>query len=297
MSKTPMTKMKWVEMENRVEGACHAADEITAGMNAPIDPMTFVRSEGPDLLRCRGEDFGDAFDGQLRYDRASGRFVMLYNNKYDRGRVKGRHHSRTRFSIAHELAHYYSDKHRAYLMRGGEHHPSHGEFDADTIVEREADAFAAAMLMPTRLVRPLVNEDELSLALVRGIKETFDVSLVSASLRAVQLSDYHAAVIGLRDGRVAWSFRSRALRESGFYPLDKASPIAASALDQWHTFESGGCVDEIGSSFAKHWFRTYDRAELDHLHVDEHYIPVASMGTVVVLLSIPEEQLLVDDEA
>ena len=295
MSKTPMTKMKWVEMENRVERACHAADEITSAMNAPIDPMAFVRSEGGDLLRCRGEDFGDAFDGQLRYDRTSGRFVMLYNNKYDRGRAEG-HHPRTRFSIAHELAHYFLDKHRAYLMRGGEHHPSHGEFDTDTVVEREADAFAAAMLMPTRLAKPLVNEDELSLALVRRIKETFDVSLVSASLRAVQLSDYHAAVVGLCDGRIAWSFRSKVMRESGFYPPEKISSLAASASGQWHAFESGGNVDETGASFAKHWFRTYERADLDHLHVDEHYIPVISMGILVVLLAISEDQMLFDDD-
>jgi len=296
MSKTPMTKMNWVEMENRVERACHAADEITSHVNAPIDPLAFVRSEGPDLLRCRGEDFGDAFDGQLRYDRPSGRFVMLYNNKYDRGRADGGHHPRTRFSVAHELAHYFLDKHRAYLLGGGEHHPSHGEFDTDTIVEREADAFAAAMLMPTRLAKPVVNEDELSLTLVREIEETFDVSLVSASLRAVQLSDYHAAIVGLRDGQIAWSFRSRALRVAGFYPPNKTSPLAASASDQWRTFESGGSVDETGASFAKHWFRTYDRSELDHLHVDEHYIPVASMGTLVVLLAISEDQMLVDDD-
>ena len=35
------------------------------------------------------------------------------------------------------------------------------------------------------------------------MKEEFDVSLVSASLRTVQLSDYHAAVVGLRGGAMA----------------------------------------------------------------------------------------------
>ena len=289
MTRRPMTKLDWMARRTRLERASIAAEEIVGGQPAPIDPLAIAHDEGRRLLRVRGEDFGDAFDGHLRYHPEHQCFVMLYNTKYD-ARVHAGQHPRTRFSVAHELGHYFLDKHRAYLMGGGEPHESRSEFKTDTIVEQEADAFAAGLLMPARLARPSVNETELSLPVIHDLAAHFDLSLVSTSLRAVQLSDYPCAVVGIRQGRVSWCSCSQPLIDAGFYPPEKREPKSTTAQAQWRAFSVGGVVEEPGSSVTKDWFRTYDRDDLDALHVDEHYLAVPIMNTLVVLLSIPEDE-------
>ena len=289
MNSKTMTKLDWMMRRTRLERASAAAEEIVEGYAAPIDPFAIARNEGQALLRIRGEDFGDAFDGHLRYHQDRQCFVMLYNTKYDVRLAEG-HHPRTRFSVAHELGHYFLDKHRAYLMGGGEPHESRSEFKSDMIVEQEADAFAAALMMPAGLARPLVNEAELTLAMIHELSTHFGLSQVSTSLRAVRLSDFPCAVAGIRDGLVSWCTCSQRLIEAGFYPPEKSQPKATTAQERWAEFAATGSVSNSGSSFTKEWFGTYNHVGLDHYHVDEHYLAVPIMSTLVVLLSIPEDQ-------
>lgn len=294
MSKT-MTKLDWMARQTRLKRACQAAEEIVAGQTAPIDPLVIAASEGRSLLRVQGDDFGEAFEGELKYHHSHRCFVMLYNTKLDENSL-GSHHPRTRFSIGHELGHYFLDKHRTYLMGGGEPHQSQSEFKADDIVEQEADAFATGLLMPSALARPLVNEDNLSITSIRELASVFDLSLVSTSLRAVQLSDFPCAAVGIRQGKVCWCFCSKSLIDAGFYPPEKRAPKSNSALEASNAFDAGDSVTESCSSYTKHWFRTYDRHSLENIHVDEHFLPVRSMGTLVVLLTIPEDELVDSDE-
>lgn len=296
MTTKTMTKMEWMAWETRLERACRAGEEIVDGKFAPIDPLAITRSEGRKRLRCHGEDFGAAFDGHLRYHRSHGCFVLLYNTMYDRGLIDG-HHPRTRFSIAHELGHYFLDKHRAHLLQGGATHESRSEFRTDEIVEREADSFAAGLLIPCKLARRVVNQGELSLAVIDEVCAMFNVSRVSAALRAVQLSDFWCAAVGIRDGQIRWCFRSQPLIEAGLYPPEKKPPESESARRNWRAFESGSMVASSGAAFTKVWFRMFGQTELELLHVDEQYMPVRSMGTLVVLLSVPEDAYLTVGDA
>ena len=64
----------------------------------------------------------------------------------------GRHHPRTRFSICHELGHYFIERHHDDLVNGEPPHGSSGEFKNGVAEgEREADAFASSLLLPTPL--------------------------------------------------------------------------------------------------------------------------------------------------
>lgn len=290
-----MTKTEWLAMETRLDRVRRVAEELTANLQAPIDPLSVAKPEGQ-LLRCRGGDFRDAFDGQLEYHPSARCFVMFFNTKYDTGLAPGAHHPRTRFSISHELGHYFLEKHRAILLKGGKPHPSRGEFVHDVNLEREADAFAAGLLLPSRLARPLINEDELSLDAVEQLARHFNTSLVSTALRCVQLSDFPCAVVGLREGTVAWSVRSPSLVEAGLYPPERGNQGSRTAAGQWAAFASGAGERAQGSAFAPQWFRTFDRDDLAHVHVTEHYLPVKTMGTLLVLLTVPEDDVMRDDE-
>lgn len=264
-------------------------------MAAPVDPIEVAATEEP-LLVLKSGDYRNRFDGQLEYLKARNRFLLFYNTKYDRLVAPGGCHPRTRFSVAHELGHYFLDRHHDYLVRGGSTHGSRSEFFSHARIEREADAFAAALLMPAKLMRPLVNQGELSLGRIGQLAEHFGASWVSTAIRAIQLSHFPCALAGIRDGAIAWTFLSAALRDAGCYPLDRGADLQDRARAVCARTAEGreACSGYEGA--ISHWFRTYDRDHLDGIPLAESYIPVPSMGTLLVLLTADEDDLMQDDD-
>lgn len=263
---------------------------FAATFDSAIDPLAIAASEKDQLTVIPG-DFKNAFDGQLEFHPKQKRFLLLYNNKYDRGLAPGQHHPRTRFSISHELGHFYLDRHNSYLRRTRKKHGSRSEFANNTLVEREADSFASGLLMPRLLMDGEVNQCELSLDRIEELARTFQTSLVSTALRAVALSDYPCAVVGIRNGAVAWVSRSEALIKNRFYPPRRGYFTSPVAIQQWQAFSMGVMERHKAPVYAHHWFETYESAELATISVTEHYLPVGSMSTLVVLLTIPEDEL------
>lgn len=296
-TKKRMTKLDWQIAERRLERAREAAEEVVGRLRlgAPIDPFEVARDERQ-CLRVKGGDFRDRFDGQLEYHRTKGRFLLFYNTKYDAGLPTGRHHPRTRFSIGHELGHYFLDRHRAHFLKGGESHGSVSERYSDIEMEREADAFASGLLLPGKLLRPVVNREELSIDRIVEIAGEFNTSLVSTALRSVQLSDYPCAVVGIREGCVAWSFCSAAMIGGGRYPPARGSRGSKSCQEQWKRMASGETGVGRGVATTGEWFRTFDREDRERLHVVEHYLAVHSMQTLVAVLGVPEGEFDADDD-
>ena len=91
-------------------------------------------------------------------------------------------------------------------------------------------------------------------------------------------------------------FPSPSLVEGGCYP-NKGSPVSSkSGREQWEAFQAGTAEKSSADALAKHWFRTYDRDELENLWLTEEYLPVPVMDTLLVLLTVDEEDLFRDDE-
>jgi len=288
-----MTTLDWKVTEGKLHAARQVAEELAATLKVtePVDPFAIADGEKPMLCVIR-DDFRKRFDGQLEFHAAKRRFLMFVNTKYDADRVTGEHHPRTRFSAAHELGHFFIDHHRACLLTGSRPHPSRSErWENDVMMEREADAFAASLLMPERLMRPLVNEAELTLETVGELAARFQTSRVCTAIRAVQLSDFPVAVAGIRDGAIAWSFQADCLVRAGCYPPERRSAASASVKKRWGAFLIGDHQPTTAQAYVRDWFRTYDRDDLETVPVTEYYLPVPVMSTILVLLAVPEEEL------
>ncbi|MCC7336727.1 MAG: ImmA/IrrE family metallo-endopeptidase, partial [Pirellulaceae bacterium] len=238
----PKSKMDWMAEHHHQDKAARTADELVARLqlHPPIDPLRVAATEQR-LLRTGGSNLGSRYDGKLEFVRNRGLFLLYYNTKYDVGLPEGEHHPRTRFSISHELGHFFIDHHHQALRNGARPHRSTGEFCTPNQIEREADAFAANLLMPTQFARPIINHAELSMKRIEFIAHDFGVSMVSAAIRSVRLSDFPCALAGIRRGQVAWMFPSQAIIESGIYPTAIASKLYENI--------SVGLV--LGKSFAK----------------------------------------------
>lgn len=292
------TKLELMEMQNRQEKAIERAAEVLGVLSmasAPIDPLGIAESEKP-LLRTVGADFRDRFDGQLEYHRAKNRFLLFYNTKYDLRALRGEHHPRTRFSISHELGHYFLDTHQTFLRQTGQSHPSKGEFLSDRTIEAEADAFAAGLLMPQDLLGPLVNEGDLTFSQIEEWASTFETSVTSTARRSIELSDFPCALIGVREGRIGFSFFSRAMIKGGCYPRRRGSDMPAEAKAKWRVFLDGVALKAERQAFAGEWCQTYENDRAASAPVYEYYYGVPSMQTLLVLITIPEEELFLESE-
>lgn len=142
---------------------------------------------------------------------------------------------RKRFTAAHELGHYVLG-HGSDVIRC---RPADVEnWDPKLRQdERDANTFAAEILMPAEVIRPLLAATP-NFAQIDSIASLCGTSLTSSALRFVELSTYQVGVVWSQHGHVAWYRTSGELRRAiRVRPLDAASLACA-------CFERGVTVDE-----------------------------------------------------
>lgn len=123
---------------------------------------------------------------------------------------------RRRFSIAHELGHLELHGNRAPLAICLADDIDNWLERDDTALEREANEFAAALLLPERFFAPLCRGREPSLDLIGGLADTFDTSLTATAIRYARLANEPVVVLLSQGGHIRWFRGSRqyeALRE------------------------------------------------------------------------------------
>lgn len=102
-----------------------------------------------------------------------------------------------RFSIAHELGHVVLG-HSA----GGLAEHEHGE--VDSLLETEADAFAAELLLPAPAARSRCEVSPVDLDVIDRVAAHFGVTIVAAAIRFAELTSERCAVVYSQQRRVRW---------------------------------------------------------------------------------------------
>jgi hypothetical protein len=145
---------------------------------SPVEPLAIARKKE---VTVSFNDYGDAFDGML--EARFGRFHIYCNI---RG-LEGRDAPRARFTLAHELGHFFIDEHRSALLSGRVlPHRSICDFRSPHLVELEADVFASNLLMPWSRFLPAAKRAKKGLHAIHELATTFRVSLTAAALRYVR---------------------------------------------------------------------------------------------------------------
>lgn len=255
-----------------------------AGFNTlPIDPRKIAGDSGIELMAWRPEKLG--ISGFLL--RSGEEFGIGYSTAIqNEGFVN--------FTIAHELGHYFLSGHVETLIgkAGGTHYSASG-FVSDNIHEREADMFAAELLMPRHLFKPAMQRAGAGFKAIQNLAETGQTSIVATAIRVAKLSDELVAVILTTGRQIEWCFVSNELRElRGVYPLGKRSVLpATSATARFNCdvgrVERGERVEDFCS--LRDWFERAPDVEFQ-----EDVIGLGHYGKTLTVLFT--EEVLSDDD-
>ncbi len=176
-------------------------------------------------------DYGEAFEGLIEH--RSGWFHIYINtarNQFGSPRM--------RFTLGHELGHFFIDEHRNALASGKPPHPSFPNRPSDNPAEQEANLFSSHLLMPTKQYKASIKTVKSGLQAVRDIASTFQVSVQCTALRYVVGSGRPCAVIMFRNGAKPWWGVSPELESMGLawirdldreFPQDFATARAKAA--------------------------------------------------------------------
>lgn len=151
---------------------------------------------------------------------------------------------RRRFSIGHELGHWKHHRGKAFSCRP-EDISSAREYDPHD-PERVADRFAADLLLPGFLFRPLADRlGRMTLDSADELAKAFSVSLTAAAIRLVETGPAPAMLICHRHGKKPW-FRPHPDVPKVFFPrqdLDQDSY----AMDVWEGRKDRTRVVKVGA--------------------------------------------------
>ncbi len=225
--------------------------------------------------------YGDAFDGMLEH--MNGRFHIYCNLD----RVGQADSPRGRFTLAHELGHYYIDEHRNALAAGRTPaHRSRCDCESQNLAEQEADHFAANLLMPKSRFIDTAKSTAPHLAGIIALAGTFETSLTATAIRYAAADISPCAVVKWDWRRYAWKWLSSSTFAARYRrtieaprQLAEGSPTARALAHedppQRGYFEAG--------TTASAWFPSVKPGEFRDVIFIEQAIPLGRFGVLTFL--------------
>jgi len=261
-------------IEPAIEKLCEEVRQTWGCTTAPVDLNRIACEEGIELTPG---DYGTQFHGRLEYLLDEHLFILYYPAAFlSAAQV------RIRFTIAHELGHFYLPDHRQALLRGISPECNIG-FISDKVAEKQADAFAASLLIPGRLLESrIAKHGFMTLQAVQDMAGTLDVSLPCAIIRYVQYATEACGVVVSEAGKVKYYIASDEMAAIGFRYMARQADIPRNSK-AWNLLSSGKHLQIEGmNTDSSRWYSS--RPQLAELWEDS--ISLGYSEQVITLLSV-----------
>jgi Zn-dependent peptidase ImmA (M78 family) len=168
----------------------------------PVDPFAIAKNR--DIVVQEDPSMLSGISGCLM--KVGDNFGIIYSSRFSSEGFK-------RFTVGHELGHYFLDGHAQQLFPSGQGlHKSESGFTSKNPYEREADAFAAGLLMPKSLFKAALANAGEGLAAIESLADLCRTSLTATAIRYAKLSDDQVAVVCSTGDKIDFAFMSDSLR-------------------------------------------------------------------------------------
>jgi hypothetical protein len=192
-----------------------------------------------------------------------------------------RSESRKRFTIAHEIGHFVLLGHDETGSICGQKDIESWK-DRSNPKEREADDFAAELLIPTVVVKAHLSRRTPSLSAIESVANECKASLSASAWKYCDLTSEQCAIVWSEDGKVSWSRRSP---EFPFFirkgqPIEQAS-YASTCFKRERTPSAPEPVP------ADAWIDSFNLKEGSFVYEESRCLP--SYDSVLTLLWIKDD--------
>lgn len=238
---------------------------------------------------------------QAKSDIASGVSGMLLKSGNNFGILYATHiksEGFQRFSVGHELGHYFLSGHPEAVLKNGVHESRAGFLSQDAY-ELEADRFSVGLLMPQKLFVPAMNKAGEGVAAIESLSAMCKTSLTATAIRFVQCTREPAALIVSTNGYVDYCFMSNSLKEyEGIDWLRKRAALAREVPTFQFNQDSKNVEQSAklqATSDLQDWF-----GGTRSIEVSEDVIGLGDYGKTLTLLyniDLPDEDDLDDEDA
>lgn len=186
---------------------------------------------------------------------------------------------RQHFTLGHEIGHYLLPDQQELCQPCGKHQIE--SWDEELAKpERDANQFAAEVLMPRSIVQPFLRESP-CLDHVEQISDACGTSLTASAYRYCELTSFRIAVIWSEARRVRWYKPS-----SEFVRWVRKGNIREESY-AFDAFEGRFVPAKFESVPASAWL--FEKGLKPDAHILEHSVPMPGYDGVLTLLLIPEE--------
>lgn len=203
-----------------------------------------------------------------------------------------------RFTVAHELGHYFLDGHPEEILKTAPIHFSRAGFtQGSSSIEIEADHFASGLLMPTGLTREGLYDAPVGLGGIQRLAAAAETSLTSAAIRAAECAPYPMAVIVSHGSQVSYGFMSDSFKRLGrlsFLRKGDALPYTATRTFNGNAANIAEGRSFCGSTRLGEWFGGEAQITLE-----EEIIGLGGYGYTLTVLSsdmLPDDPSETDNE-
>ena len=239
----------------------------------PIDPFA-IASRLDIELNPLPANAGGASGMLLHVD---GEFGICYPTHVDSDGFKN-------FSVSHEIGHYRLPGHPDAIFDALGRHVSYAGFRSIDRYEQEADHFAAALLMPTKLFTAAVRCAGEGLKAIKMLANDCCTSLEATAIRFAQTTRDPVTVI-LSSGRnIDYAFMSGVLKDiPNLDWIRKGSPLPSDCVTANFNADKNNikrAAQAEGTSMLQDWFNGPYRQE-----VMEEVIGLGSYGKTLTVLS------------
>jgi len=266
------------------KGEAFVRDEKIATL--PVDPFAIARSR--DIEVKPKPDTAGGVSGMLL--RHGNQFGILYATH-----IKSEGFQR--FSVGHELAHYFLDGHIDHVLPKDGVHVSQAGFISADPYEMEADQFAAGLLMPEHLFKKQLGRHEAGLASIEAMHILCRTSLTATAIRYAELSEDAVAVVISTGPTIDYCFMSDTMKS-----LPKLSWIKKGS-----EVPSGTATARLNGNAKRIADSDREEDEIDirdwlggtkSVKANEQVVGLGSYGKTLTVLTCPsvEDETYKDDE-
>ncbi|MCB2194429.1 MAG: ImmA/IrrE family metallo-endopeptidase [Bacteroidetes bacterium] len=126
-------------------------------------------------------NYGKYFEGDLVHE--DGNFWIYINQDI----LTEKKSPRTRFTLAHELGHYFIDEHRNLLLQGISLSFRGNSFHSEKHTEKEANLFSSNLLMPFSRFKRKASRFEPGISSIIGLSKFYKTSIEATAIRYIDL--------------------------------------------------------------------------------------------------------------